>query len=351
MGNAILVRRSGVDVSEGTAMPNQVLTGSSFFAGENSDMQTGTMPNRGAVNQALNAGGVYTIPEGYHNGQGKVSAANLASQTPATATAGQILSGQTAYVNGAKVTGSMPNRGASNIVLPVNGNVVIPEGYHNGQGRVTQSIVTKGAQIYTPGTTNQTIVAGQYLSGVQTIAGDPNLKPENIAMGKTIFGVKGTLDFPVTKFQYVVKSQSLQTGYQFGQKINDNVSNGGVDTYLAFRLYISNYTTEVSAHSFYQDFDLTEWRYLNIDFGVIESSALAYIMVVKRNGFSTISKSDFKSGISNSNIVAIGVANASYYGKEIRINISELSGIYAIIIGIGATSPCTYYINSLYFSS
>ena len=42
------------------------------------------------------------------------------------------------------------------------------------------------------GIANQTINAGQYLSGVQTIQGDANLIAENIVSGKTIFGVSGS---------------------------------------------------------------------------------------------------------------------------------------------------------------
>ena len=42
------------------------------------------------------------------------------------------------------------------------------------------------------GTTNQTINAGLYLSGIQTIQGDANLLAENIISGKTIFGVSGS---------------------------------------------------------------------------------------------------------------------------------------------------------------
>lgn len=123
--------------------------------------------------------------------------------TDATATPTQILSGQTAYVNGEKITGTMPNRGANNIVLPVNGTATIPEGYHNGQGRVTQNLPVKGAQNYMPGTTNQTIWGGQYLSGNQTILGDPNLISQNIVYGKTIFGVKGSFVKPETPLYYL----------------------------------------------------------------------------------------------------------------------------------------------------
>ena len=54
-------------------------------------------------------------------------------------------------------------------------------------------ITAKSAATITPTTTAQTISAGQYLSGAQTIAGDANLIPENIADGVMIFGVEGTL--------------------------------------------------------------------------------------------------------------------------------------------------------------
>ena len=73
---------------------------------------TGTMPNKGAVTASLNCGGSYTIPAGYHNGSGKVTANSLASQTSANATTGDILKNKTAWVNGSKITGAMPNLSA-----------------------------------------------------------------------------------------------------------------------------------------------------------------------------------------------------------------------------------------------
>lgn len=77
----------------------------------------------------------------------------------ATATRLDILYPKTAYVNGVKITGAVPSR---------------------------------AAQTYTPGTANQVIAAGQYLSGAQTIRGDANLVPGNIKSGVSIFGVAGS---------------------------------------------------------------------------------------------------------------------------------------------------------------
>lgn len=57
---------------------------------------------------------------------------------------------------------------------------------------VGDSITKKAAATYTPGTSDQTIDGGQYLSGTQTIEGDRNLIPGNIKNGTQIFNVTGT---------------------------------------------------------------------------------------------------------------------------------------------------------------
>lgn len=54
----------------------------------------------------------------------------------ANATAEQLLTGYTAYVKGQKVTGSMVDRGAVNQTISPGGSYTIPAGYHNGSGKV-----------------------------------------------------------------------------------------------------------------------------------------------------------------------------------------------------------------------
>lgn len=57
---------------------------------------------------------------------------------------------------------------------------------------VASGVARENERTITPTTQNQVINAKTYLEGQQTIAGDENLKPKNIAQGKTIFGVVGT---------------------------------------------------------------------------------------------------------------------------------------------------------------
>ena len=89
--------------------------------------------------------------------------AKFIDTSDADAVSGDMLSGKTGYVNGQKVTGN---------------------------------IQSKAADTYTPGTSDQTIAANQYLSGAQTIKGDANLVASNILKNVSIFGVTGNLALP-----------------------------------------------------------------------------------------------------------------------------------------------------------
>ena len=169
-GSGKITARSLADQTPGDATAEQVLIGK--IAWVNGSSITGTMPNIGTTSQTLNAGGSYTIPKGYHDGTGKVTVSTLSSQTSGTATASDIVSGKTAWVNGTKITGNITKITSSTEILPVNGSYTIPKGYHSGNGVITQNIETLEAQTVASAFSPQIIqTTGKYMTGDITITG------------------------------------------------------------------------------------------------------------------------------------------------------------------------------------
>lgn len=102
---------AGTGSDDCTASKAQVLVGYTAVTRDSGDeAAAGSMPNNGGQSGTLNCGQSKVIPAGYTSG-GTVTANSLASQTSGTAVANQISSGKTAWVNGAKVTGTLTERG------------------------------------------------------------------------------------------------------------------------------------------------------------------------------------------------------------------------------------------------
>lgn len=109
----------------------------------------------------------------------------------ATAVAGDLRQGKTAYAKGTKLVGTLVPLDTTDANAVATDILAGKTAYVNGV-KVTGSIASQKAQTITPAVTAQTIEAGKYLAGAITISGDANLLAENIKSGVTIFGVVGT---------------------------------------------------------------------------------------------------------------------------------------------------------------
>lgn len=82
-----------------------------------------------------------------------------------TATASEILATKTAHARGTALTGTMPNNGAvTGTISTIDGEYTIPQGYHDGSGKVAINATEQSKLI-----------------------------AENIRQGVTILGVEGTM--------------------------------------------------------------------------------------------------------------------------------------------------------------
>lgn len=140
-----------------------------------------------------------------------------ADTSDATAVAAEILATKTAYKNGSKLTGTMPNNGAVTGTISAKAEqYTVPQGYHDGSGKVSISAteqakiiagnikagieilgvtgtyagdsISAQAKTATPTTAQQTILPDtgyDYLSQV-TVAAIPYTETDNTAGGKTV---------------------------------------------------------------------------------------------------------------------------------------------------------------------
>lgn len=220
--------------SSGNVSPEDITFGKTAWV--NGEKVTGTMVDNGALNKTLVPGETFLIPEGYHNGTGKITANHLASNTPATASANQILSGKTGWINGEKITGIMMDATKQSKTLNSGDTYTIKAGYHNG----TEVIRVKSVVEQTTGNaTADNIPVGMtaWVNGVQIVG---------TGSDKNTWYQKGVSD---GNSRCTAKLTNMEAYFRF---INNGIQyqhfNFTIDTSKYTKLRIGDITTKVVDH-------------------------------------------------------------------------------------------------------
>lgn len=191
----------GVDTTDATAVASDIVAGVSAYANDEkidgtlseylARLGTGNVWSSNFLSfdsiaengDASNNGGVVARFRATNDFYIRTGSTIYGTFTAGTANTNEVLSGKTfTSVSGNNLTGTMPS---------------------------------KTAETFTPSTTDQTITSGQYLSGDQTIAGDPNLVSTNIKSGVSIFNVEGSLQTGATIYTTTTTPSSNSTTISF----------------------------------------------------------------------------------------------------------------------------------------
>ena len=167
------------------------------------------MTNQGAKTATLNPGGSYTIPAGYHNGSGKVTARALNNQakSPTDIIVGTAITpdsgrdGLSSVTIPSNATITVDSNNILNIAVPGNGSsVVYYDSLNNEGGTNTQlNAVVGGGTLNTievmDGATTNVNVYDLSILNINRVSGtvqSDDLIASNIRSGASILGVVGT---------------------------------------------------------------------------------------------------------------------------------------------------------------
>lgn len=180
-GNAVFVDTSDATLADASNLP----LGVTAYA--NATKYTGTAAENDSSDLTV-SGATVTVPAGFYasSASGTVSSGSASPAATISATGATVSTGTNTLTLSKSVTNT-PQVTAGYVSSGTAGSSAVS---------LTASVTTKGATTYTPGTSNQAIASGTYLTGTQTISGDSNLVAGNIVSGKTIFGVAGSAQIP-----------------------------------------------------------------------------------------------------------------------------------------------------------
>ena len=166
----------------------------------NGTKYTGSIATKSASDLTA-SGATVTVPAGYYASQATKNVSSGSATAPAT------ISGTSATVSTG--TNTLTLSKTISVTPSVTAGYVSSGTAGNSSVSLTASVTTKAAATITPSTSNQTISSGTYLTGTQTISGDANLVGSSIVYGKSIFGVAGTVQVPVVSQDASTKVLSI----------------------------------------------------------------------------------------------------------------------------------------------
>lgn len=187
------------DTSDATLTSgDQMLASHTAYA--NGTKYTGTIAAKSGSDLTA-SGDTVTVPAGYYASQATKAVASGSATAPATIT------GTSATVSTG--TNTLTLSKTVSVTPSVTAGYVSSGTAGNSSVSLTASVTTKAAATITPGTSNQEIAAGIYLTGKQTILGDANLLAANIKSGVSIFGVGGSMTAATVSQDSVTKVLSI----------------------------------------------------------------------------------------------------------------------------------------------
>lgn len=207
-----------VDLTADTVTAENMLSGITAHD-KTGEPITGTVPTKTASDMTT-SGATVTVPAGYY----------ASAQSKSVATATQAAPSIHVYNDG-KITA-----------------IATQEAGYVSAGTTSETIqlTVQAAQTIIPSTTDKVIGAYRFLTGTQTIKGDANLVPKNIASGVSIFGVNGALE---------AGGGEGSGGMTVAEYIQNGISGHYEDKTI----------TEVRSYGFAGNFDMTSLDLLNVE--------------------------------------------------------------------------------------